>query len=76
MLVKTLLLTPSKGAYTSVFALTSPEIKKNPKDWEGAYLVPFGRKKDAVPRACDILTQRKLWEVTEEIVKAGGIKVD
>lgn len=66
--LRTFFLSPSQGAYTSLFCLTSPLVKDQPEVYRGAYLVPFGRVVPPVPKARDVALQRKLWELSEEIV--------
>lgn len=66
--LRTFFLSPSQGAFTSLFCLTSPLVKEQAAVYRGAYLVPFGRVVPPVPKARDVALQRKLWELSEEIV--------
>ncbi|ORY78896.1 hypothetical protein BCR35DRAFT_332227 [Leucosporidium creatinivorum] len=74
-IVKTLWLSPAQGALTSLLALTSPEVRAN-KKYRGAYLHPYGKivKPEFAP-ATDPGFARELWELTEQIVAEGGLKV-
>nr|CRX79016.1 hypothetical protein [Leucosporidium scottii] len=73
-IVKTLWLSPAQGALTSLFALTSPEIRASNK-YRGAYLHPYGKiaEPEFAP-ATDPAFARELWELTEQIVAEGGLK--
>ena len=64
------LLHPSEGAYASVFAAASPEVKANREKYMGAYLVPPGRI--ATPperRAESVELAQELWDTTELILQ-------
>ena len=64
------LLHPSEGAYASVFAAASPEVKANREKYMGAYLVPPGRI--ATPperRAESAELAQELWDTTELILQ-------
>lgn len=37
--------------------------------------MPFGKVGKPVDKAEDVALQRKLWEITEEVVREGGLKV-
>ncbi|KAF8600690.1 NAD-P-binding protein [Ceratobasidium sp. AG-I] len=62
------------GAYTSVFAATNPIVRAEPKAYKGKYLVPMGRIAAPSPLAEDLELGKQLWELTEKVVAAGGIK--
>lgn len=73
-IVKTLWLSPAQGALTSLFALTSPEVRTS-KQYCGAYLHPYGKVvKPEFAQATEPAFARELWELTEQIVAEGGLK--
>ncbi|KAG8985289.1 hypothetical protein FRB90_004833, partial [Tulasnella sp. 427] len=43
LIVGTLGLTPFQGAYTSLFAATSPRIRNDPAKYKGSYMRPYNR---------------------------------
>lgn len=73
--MKLVTLTPSQGAYSSLFAVASPIVAADPEQYKGNTVVPFGQIKSLSAFSDDVALQKKLWELTEEVVKAGGIKV-
>jgi hypothetical protein len=57
-----------KGAYTTLFATTSPRVKENREAFKGKYLVPFGKTAlPSVKDAYDPERAKELWDATEEI---------
>lgn len=58
---------PEAGAFTQIFAATSPSVQKLPS---GSYLVPQGLLGVKDPRLADRELQRKFWALSEELVKA------
>lgn len=77
-IARLLFATPSSGAITSLFALTSREVVKHPGTYKGKYVEPYGRV--AVPppgrAAEDPVAARKLWEVTEAVLARGGMAME
>lgn len=63
-------LTPSQGAYTSLFAVASPKILFTPEKYRGACLVPFGKIESLSPFADDVELQQRVWDATEAVVNA------
>ncbi|KAM0746182.1 NAD(P)-binding protein [Meredithblackwellia eburnea MCA 4105] len=79
-LIKALYLTPSAGAWTSLFALTSPTLspanKAERKKMSGAYLEPYGRVRAGDPKGCvkDDEGRKRFWDVTEKALKVGKVE--
>ncbi len=67
-LLKPLMITPQKGARTSLFLATAPEIKGR----SGGYYDDKQRKRNLVPHARDEEMAKRLWEYSEEAVGRGG----
>lgn len=65
---------PPQGALTTLFALTDPAVKAQPQTYNGKYLEPFASVTAPSKQGADILLARKLWEITEQVVRAGGVK--
>ncbi|KAG8865613.1 hypothetical protein FRB98_005382 [Tulasnella sp. 332] len=64
------LLTPAQGAYTTLFAATSPKISDD-ADWRryaGAYLTPFAVITEPLKEANDPVAARDMWETTERVI--------
>ncbi|KZT10383.1 NAD-P-binding protein [Laetiporus sulphureus 93-53] len=68
--------TPSRGAYTSVFAAVSPLVREQEQLYKGAYLQPPGRL-SAPPNedARKPELAEELWNTTEEILRNNGLDV-
>lgn len=62
-------LTPEQGAYTSLFAATSPVVKEQKTQYAGAYLVPFGTITKPSAECEDPQAARDCWETTEKVVE-------
>ncbi|KAI5479060.1 NAD-P-binding protein [Pseudohyphozyma bogoriensis] len=74
-IVGLMFLTPSQGALTSLFALTSPTIRAKEAQYKGKYLHPYGKiTTPEVKTIADPATRQKLWDMTEEVIAAGGLK--
>ncbi|EJD47721.1 NAD(P)-binding protein [Auricularia subglabra TFB-10046 SS5] len=67
-LVGMVLLTPAQGAYTALFAATSPLVRRDEQKFGGAYLVPFGRLETIVGNATDDRIAERFWDASEKIV--------
>lgn len=67
-LVRMLLLTPAQGAYTALFAATSPQVRKDEQKFGGAYLVPYGKLETIVGDATDDTIAERFWDASEKIV--------
>jgi len=63
----------STGAYTSVFAAGSPEVRENAEKYKGAYLVPIAQVAQASEDALDDKLAVELWETTERILQEIGV---
>ena len=59
---------PAQGAWTQLFAATSPEVREKRGAYKGAYLMPV--KKVTVPSGdgTDMGKARQLWETSERLV--------
>ncbi|PSR76190.1 hypothetical protein PHLCEN_2v8613 [Hermanssonia centrifuga] len=67
---------PTKGAYPSIIAAASPEVRANSKAYMGAYLEPSGKiGKSNSPTAdcCNEELSQELWTTTEGILKDIGV---
>ncbi|KAL8293437.1 hypothetical protein RQP46_000138 [Phenoliferia psychrophenolica] len=73
-IMRLLTLTPSQGAYTSLFAVASPVVAESPETYKGACVVPFGKIASLSRLADDVELQKQVWDATVEVVQAGGIK--
>ncbi|KAG8902657.1 hypothetical protein FRC01_009519 [Tulasnella sp. 417] len=62
-------LTPEQGAYTSLFAATSPTVKQQQARYAGAYLVPFGTIAKASAECEDLQAAKDCWETTDKVAK-------
>jgi len=60
------LLTPAQGAETLIHLASSPDIA----DVSGEYFVKK-QIAESSPRSCDADLARRLWDVSEELVRAG-----
>lgn len=60
---------PDVGALNSCFAAASPEIAKDKKKYQGAYLHPVGKIKDVSKVAANEALQDELWESTMKILE-------
>ncbi|BGP33892.1 hypothetical protein JCM10296v2_005699 [Rhodotorula toruloides] len=57
---------PARGSYTTLFALTSPQIEE--RNWWGEYLVPFGKRKE--PRnGKDRRREDECWAICEAVCR-------
>ncbi|KAG0081059.1 Retinol dehydrogenase 14 [Podila epicladia] len=59
---------PEEGALTQLYLATSPDVIK--KDIRGRYFVPTAEEQELNADALDVGLQEKLWEYSENIVKA------
>ncbi|KAG9046983.1 hypothetical protein FS837_003273 [Tulasnella sp. UAMH 9824] len=62
-------LTPLQGAYTTLFAATSPKIKAEPAKYKGSYLIPFNRLAEPSVYAKDKILAEDLWACSEEVAE-------
>ncbi|KAI0360523.1 NAD-P-binding protein [Trametes cingulata] len=66
-----LFLTPTEGAYASVFAAASPRVKEERDKYKGAYLVPPGKiETPPAPQAENKELAEELWATTEAVLKS------
>lgn len=70
-----MLVSSTKGAYTSVFAAASPIVRENPDKYKGAYLEPVAQLGKPYEQALNDGLAKELWETTEEILKEIGVQV-
>ena len=63
-------LTPHQGALTSLFAATSPKIWASKNEYEGAYLVPFGKLETPSENAQNAELAKQLWKTSELVTKS------
>lgn len=66
--LKTFLKTPDEGAFTSVIAAASADIKSKPEKYKGAYLEPNGVIATPSKSATNAEWASELWETTENIL--------
>lgn len=59
---------PHEGAYTTLFAATSPAVKADKGRYAGAYLWPFGVVTEPTEEAKNPTNARDLWETSERVV--------
>lgn len=65
------LLTPAQGAYTVLFAATSPRARDRiRKKYGGAYLEPYGVLDEPSKEVSDPVATRDLWETSERVAGA------
>ncbi len=62
-------MTPGQGAYTSLFAATSPLVHKEKRKYAGGYLIPYGELQEPSEETNDPVAARDLWESSDRIVK-------
>lgn len=63
------LVEPDEGAWTSIFAAASPEVRKDAQRYHGSYLVPVGQASKASRQAEDPQLAEDLWRVSEEALE-------
>ena len=64
--------TPEKGAYSSLFAATSPDVKTQPDRFKGAFLLPVDQV--TVPKIDTVRLDdmgRNLWDLSQQLVAKG-----
>ncbi|KIO24265.1 hypothetical protein M407DRAFT_213054 [Tulasnella calospora MUT 4182] len=69
LLLAAFALTPLQGAYTTLFAATSPKIKAEPAKYRGSYLNPFDRLGEISAYAKDKQLAQDLWACSEEVAE-------
>lgn len=69
LFLATLGLTPLQGAYTTLFAATSPNIKAEPEKYRGSYVQPFNRLAEVSAYAKDKQLAEDLWACSEEVAE-------
>ncbi|KAI0067198.1 NAD-P-binding protein [Artomyces pyxidatus] len=63
-------LTPYQGAFTSLFAATSPKVSDDREKYKGQYLEPYGEiGKLTTKESLDSTLARRLWTTTEAVVQ-------
>lgn len=63
----------SKGAYTSVFAAASPEVRAHPETYKGAYLQPVAKVGKPTDDGNNSELAKELWVTTEKILEEIGM---
>ncbi|KAG8883319.1 hypothetical protein FRB98_003165, partial [Tulasnella sp. 332] len=71
-IVKTLglFVTPAQGAYTSLFAATSPQIHSDKRKYAGVYLVPNGVLAEPSKEARDPVAAQDSWATSEMVASS------
>ncbi|KAJ1562405.1 hypothetical protein HK096_010279 [Nowakowskiella sp. JEL0078] len=72
LIVKALFIQPSMGAWNSLFAVASPQVRKEEANYRGAYLVPFGKKVLPSELARNRQFREDVIRTTQEVIKNGG----
>jgi hypothetical protein len=67
---------PDKGAYTSVIAAASRDIKKRPDAYKGAFLDPVGRFYSLEMTVSNWELGPELWDTTETFLASIGLASD
>lgn len=62
------MMSPIQGAGTPVLAATSPEAKKNPEKYKGAYMEPMGKISKVSKTAANAALAQELWTTTETLL--------
>lgn len=62
---------PDKGALTTLYAATSPEVEK--KDYRGKYFVPQGKLADTTALVQKEQLAKDLWEFTESLINKASV---
>jgi hypothetical protein len=57
------------GAYPSVFAAASPEVRKRKEHFKGQYLVPGNIVEETSKDGTNMKLARDLWDTTERLLK-------
>lgn len=60
---------PAEGAYTSLFAATSPTVRREKEKYAGSYLVPYGQIQEPSRDAKDPAAAKDLWEASQRLAK-------
>ncbi|KAL7281916.1 hypothetical protein ACG7TL_003382 [Trametes sanguinea] len=66
--------TPTKGAYSTVFAAASPVPREHVDEYRGAFLKNPGMKTAMSPVANNVANLKELWETTERILREAGVE--
>jgi NAD(P)-dependent dehydrogenase (short-subunit alcohol dehydrogenase family) len=66
---------PDEGAYTTILAAASPDVRTRPEKYKGAYLVPVGRIFKLGKTARNPELGPELWRTTEEFLATIGLEV-
>ncbi|KII91218.1 hypothetical protein PLICRDRAFT_37935, partial [Plicaturopsis crispa FD-325 SS-3] len=67
------LVSPDEGAYTSVIAAASPDVRAQPDVYKGAFLMPIGRVNAPPVAARSDVLAAELWTSTESVLKDIGL---
>ncbi|KII91866.1 hypothetical protein PLICRDRAFT_696844 [Plicaturopsis crispa FD-325 SS-3] len=67
------IVSPHEGAYTSIIAAASPDVRAKPDVYKGAYLLPIGRVSEPTAAARNDELAQELWEGTEMVLKNMGL---
>ena len=67
-------LSPSEGAYTSVFAAASPTVKTERDKYKGAFLMPPGKLVESpLPELDNPELAEEAWNTVETLLKEWGV---
>jgi hypothetical protein len=66
---------PDEGAYTSIIAAASPDVRKRPDAYKGTYLEPVGKIYKLGKTARNPQLGPELWKTTEDFLAAIELKV-
>ncbi|EIM89867.1 NAD-P-binding protein [Stereum hirsutum FP-91666 SS1] len=68
-LVSPFAVSPSYGAFTSLFAATSAEVAAAKEKYKGAFLMPYGKVTKVTKEARDPVLAKTLWETSERVIR-------
>ncbi|KZV93457.1 NAD(P)-binding protein [Exidia glandulosa HHB12029] len=66
--LKAYMFTPAQGAYTALFAATSPTVRENVDTYGGSYLIPFGKVETFVGDGANDELVTQFWDASARIV--------
>lgn len=69
LVAKVLFVSPSRGAYSAVFAAVAPVVREEPAQYAGAYIIPPGKIGLSTALVDDPQLSNELWDTTEQILQ-------
>jgi len=72
-LLSFIFLTPEQGAYSPAFAAASPDVRADPKKYEGKFLCPIGVLTEVSKQADDQDLAKELWQTTDSVLESIGV---